>query len=89
MNAASLVAYYEAMMRRPDRQEVLKNFNRPILFLAGEQDTTIPYETVKQQSGLPLLSYLHVLHLSGHMGMWEEPNESGFILEEFIKTNVL
>jgi pimeloyl-ACP methyl ester carboxylesterase len=89
MNASALVAYYEAMMKRPDRQEVLKTFNRPILFLAGEQDTTIPYEQVKQQSRLPLLSYLHVLHNSGHMGMWEEPNETGFILEEFIKNNVL
>lgn len=89
MSADALVAYYEAMMLRPDRQEVLKNFNRPILFLAGEQDTTIPYEHVKQQSRLPLLSYLHVLHLSGHMGMWEEANETGFILEEFIKNNVL
>lgn len=89
MNPDALVAYYEAMMQRPDRQEVLKNFNRPILFLAGEHDTTIPYEHVKQQSRLPLLSYLHVLHLSGHMGVWEEPNECGFILEEFVKNNVI
>ena len=89
MDPEALVAYYEAMMQRPDRQEVLKTFNRPILFLAGEEDSAIPYEQVKQQSGLPLLSYLHVLHLSGHMGMWEEPNESGFILEEFVKNNVL
>jgi hypothetical protein len=35
------------------------------------------------------LSYLHVLHRSGHMGMWEEPNECAFILEEYIKNNVL
>lgn len=89
MDPDALVAYYEAMMQRPDRQEVLKTFNRPILFLAGEEDSAIPYEQVKQQSGLPLLSYLHVLHLSGHMGIWEEPNESGFILEEFVKNNVL
>jgi pimeloyl-ACP methyl ester carboxylesterase len=89
MDPSALVAYYEAMMQRPDRQEVLKTFTRPILFLAGEEDSAIPYEQVKQQSGLPLLSYLHVLHLSGHMGMWEEPTESGFILEEFVKNNVL
>jgi pimeloyl-ACP methyl ester carboxylesterase len=89
MNAAALIAYYEAMMRRPDRKEVLKSFIRPVLFLAGEQDNTIPYDQLVQQSGLPLLSYLYVLHLSGHMGIWEEPNESSFILEEFIKNNVL
>lgn len=86
---ASLVAYYQAMMKRPDRKEVLKSFTRPVLFLAGEHDLSIPFEQVVQQSRLPLLSYLHVLHLSGHMGMWEEPNECSFILEEFIKNNVL
>lgn len=89
MDVNALMAYYEAMMDRPDRTEVLKTFNRPILFLAGEHDTAIPYDQVVQQSGLPLLSYLHTLHRSGHMGMWEEPAESSFILEEFVKNNVL
>lgn len=89
MDAFALAAYYEAMMARPDRTEVLKNFKRPVLFLAGEQDTVIPYAHVVQQSALPLLSYLHVLQRSGHMGMWEEPNECGFILEDYIKNNVL
>jgi pimeloyl-ACP methyl ester carboxylesterase len=89
MDAAALIAYYEAMINRPDRTSVLKEFNRPILFLAGEHDFTIPYEQVVQQSSLPLVSYLHVLHHSGHMGMWEEPTECNFILEEFIKNNVL
>jgi pimeloyl-ACP methyl ester carboxylesterase len=89
MDVNALIAYYEAMMVRRDRTDVLKDFTRPILFLAGEQDTTIPYDQVVQQSDLPLLSYLHVLHRSGHMGMWEEPNECAFILEEYIKNNVL
>lgn len=89
MDPAALIAYYEAMMQRPDRKEVLKNFTRPVLFLAGEEDSAIPLDQVMPQSHLPLLSYLHILHLSGHMGMWEEPNESGFVLEEYIKNNVL
>lgn len=89
MDAFSLIAYYEAMMQRPDRTEVLKNFKRPVLFLAGEHDTVVPLEHAVQQSEFPLLSYLHVLHRSGHMGMWEEPNETGFVLEEYIKNNVL
>jgi len=89
MDPAALTAYYEAMMRRPERKEVLKSFARPVLFLAGEHDNTVPYDQMVQQSGLPLLSYLHTLHLSGHMGIWEEPNESSFILEDFIKNNVL
>jgi pimeloyl-ACP methyl ester carboxylesterase len=89
MDANALIAYYEAMMQRPDRTDVYQQFTRPILFLAGEHDTAIPYDQVVQQSSLPLLSYLHVLHHSGHMGMWEEPNECSYILEEYIKNNVL
>ena len=89
MDGYALMAYYEAMMQRPDRTQVLKDFKRPVLFLAGEQDSVIPLEHMVQQSGFPLLSYLHILQRSGHMGMWEEPNEFGFILEEYIKNNVL
>ena len=89
MDDFALIAYYEAMMQRPDRTKVLKDFKRPVLFLAGEQDTVVPYDQVVQQSGFPLLSILQVLHRSGHMGMWEEPNETGFFLEEYIKNNVL
>lgn len=89
LDVSALAAYYEAMMARPDRTAVLKTFTRPVLFLAGEHDTTIPYDQVVQQSGLPLVSYLHVLHRSGHMGMWEEPNECTLILEEYVKNNVL
>ena len=89
MDAFALMAYYEAMMQRPDRTQVLKDFKRPVLFLAGEQDTVVPYDQVVQQSGFPLLSYLRVLHHSGHMGMWEEPNETGYFIEEYIKNNVL
>jgi pimeloyl-ACP methyl ester carboxylesterase len=89
LDTNALIAYYEAMIQRPDRTGVLRSFNRPILFLAGEHDTAVPYDQVVQQSGLPLVSYLHSLHHSGHMGMWEEPNQCNFILEEFIKNNVL
>lgn len=89
MSVDALAAYYEAMMQRPDRTEVLKSFNRPVLFLAGKHDTAIPYDQVVQQSGLSLLSYLHTLHHSGHMGMWEEPAACSFVLEDFLKNNVL
>src|SRR4026207_1783475 len=32
----TLVAYYEAMMARPDRTNVLKNTTNPVLFIGGE-----------------------------------------------------
>lgn len=80
----SLVNYYQAMIARPDRTHVLKNFPRPILFIIGKHDTAVPYEQVLQQCYMPGLSYIHTLEHSGHMGMWEEPALSNVFVEEFL-----
>jgi pimeloyl-ACP methyl ester carboxylesterase len=80
----SLVNYYEAMMLRPDRTNVLKSFPRPILFILGKYDTAVPFEQGLQQCYMPGLSYIHILEHSGHMGMWEEPSLSNSFIREFL-----
>jgi pimeloyl-ACP methyl ester carboxylesterase len=80
----SLVNYYQAMMARPDRTHVLKNFPHPVLFIMGKHDTAVPYEQALQQSYMPGLSYIHTLEHSGHMGMWEEPALSNDFIGEFL-----
>ncbi|HEY1203034.1 MAG TPA: alpha/beta hydrolase [Niastella sp.] len=80
----SLVNYYQAMMVRPDRTHVLKNFPRPILFILGKHDTAVPYEQGMQQCYMPGLSYIHTLEHSGHMGMWEEPVLSNNFTDAFL-----
>lgn len=82
---ASLVHYYEAMMQRPDRTQVLRSFPRPILFVLGEQDTAIPLSDGLNQCHMPGLSYIHILRNSGHMGMIEETEKSGKILIKFLQ----
>ncbi|HEX6846533.1 MAG TPA: alpha/beta hydrolase, partial [Chitinophagaceae bacterium] len=69
---AALIAYYNAMMARPDRTHILKNTKNPVLFIAGEHDNAIPLNDVLKQCHLPEKSYFHVLKKSGHMGMMEE-----------------
>ena len=80
----SLIAYYEAMMSRPDRTSILKNTKDPVLFIAGEHDVAIPLNDVLKQCHLPEKSYFHVLKKSGHMGMMEETQNANRILEEFL-----
>jgi pimeloyl-ACP methyl ester carboxylesterase len=80
----SLVNYYQAMMVRPDRTHVLKNFPRPVLFIMGKHDTAVPYEQGLQQCYMPGLSYIHTLEHSGHMGMWEEPVRSNDLVDAFL-----
>jgi pimeloyl-ACP methyl ester carboxylesterase len=70
---SSLVHYTEAMMNRPERTEILKNFPRPVLFILGEYDTAVPLEQGLKQTYLPVISYIYVCTHSGHMGMLEEP----------------
>jgi len=79
----SLVSYYEAMIRRPDRTHILRNSTIPILFIAGKYDSAVPLIDILKQCHLPSLSYIQTLENSGHMGMLEEPGKTIQILEEF------
>lgn len=80
----ALIAYYNAMMGRPDRTSILKNTKNQVLFIAGEHDNAIPINDVLKQCYLPEKSYIHVLKKSGHMGMMEETQNANRILEEFL-----
>jgi pimeloyl-ACP methyl ester carboxylesterase len=84
-NPESLVSYYDAMMKRPDRTQVLKNFKKPVLLIAGEQDKAVPIENSLQQSYLPELCYFHILMGVAHMGMFETVNLSNEMLNDFLK----
>lgn len=79
----ALIQYYEAMMIRPDRTAVLKSFKKPILFLIGKYDTTVPLNLSLRQSHLPAVSFMHILPYSGHVGMWEEEETSSSWLKSF------
>lgn len=80
---AALIAYYESMIKRPDRTQVLKDSAVPVLFVMGRFDAAVPLQDGLQQSHLPEVSYIHILEKSGHMGMMEEPEKSNQILLEF------
>lgn len=81
--------YYTAMMNRPDRHLALKNSKVPVLFIAGTEDQAAPLDDVLQQSGLPAISYIHVLDGVGHMGMLEAPDKLNNFLDEFISQLVV
>ncbi|MBL0357242.1 MAG: alpha/beta hydrolase [Chitinophagaceae bacterium] len=80
----ALIQYYEAMIARPDRTHVLTSFNKPVLFLIGEHDQAIPFESSMRQCYLPAQSHVNILRESAHMGMWEETEKSNTILLDFL-----
>jgi pimeloyl-ACP methyl ester carboxylesterase len=75
------------MMQRPDRTDVLRQTNVPVLFVMGKYDAAVPMEDSLKQCHLPQKSYIHILDQSGHMGMLEEPDNCNHILEEFLTDN--
>ena len=83
-SADSLVNYYESMIKRPARVEVLKNITVPVLFIFGKYDSAVPLKDGLEQCYLPSLSYIHVLDQSGHMGMIEEHEKTNIILSNYL-----
>lgn len=68
----AIIRYYQAMINRPDRTAVLKNFSKPIFFIIGEHDKAVPFAQSMQQCYIPDQSHIHILRHSAHMGMFEE-----------------
>lgn len=74
-----------AMRQRPERTEVLKTAEVPVLIIAGADDSLIPLEKLSYQASLPARCQFELLENSGHMGMTEEPSESIRILGSFMQ----
>ena len=80
----TLIAYYEAMIHRPGRTKILQETTVPVLFIIGTDDNAVPLDVITPQTSLPMVSSIHVLQGVGHMGLWEDFEESNFQLQAFI-----
>lgn len=84
ISPAALIQYYQAMMARPERVSVLETFKKPVLFMIGKNDTAVPLDASLQQCSIPVISIIHILENSGHMGMWEEEKHSNKYMDKFL-----
>jgi pimeloyl-ACP methyl ester carboxylesterase len=83
-SGAALVAYYRAMMARPDRTKLLQQNKIPFLFVLGKHDTAVPLADGLAQAHMPQIAQVGLLELSGHMGMVEQPDQSNKLLQDFL-----
>lgn len=83
-SSETLIQYYKAMIKRPDRTSVLKSFKKPVLFIIGKNDNAVPLQASLEQCHIPLISHIKILQNSGHMGMWEEEKEANAFLLKFL-----
>lgn len=70
----SMIAFYTAMINRPDRSGTLKNGNFPVLWAMGEDDTIMPINTLMQQTSYANVNFVEVIAQCGHMAMIENPS---------------
>jgi pimeloyl-ACP methyl ester carboxylesterase len=82
--AATLIAWAEAMRDRPARRQVLDDFDKPVLIIAGEKDEIIPLDTLMDQAVQLRKGRLSILSDTGHMGMLESTNRSVEIVTQFV-----
>ncbi len=83
-----VVNYMKAMRDRPASLDVLKNFEEPVLFIAGENDSRVPLENSIVQSKIPTNATSFILKNTGHMGMFEKQTEMLRIIDDFISNTI-
>lgn len=69
-----IIAALEAMMNRPDRNDILKSLNMPKVSIMGKEDNFIPLPVAREIARINDLTPF-VLQTSGHMGFIEQRQE--------------
>jgi pimeloyl-ACP methyl ester carboxylesterase len=83
-NVTTLIAYVKAMRDRPDRTNVIGEFKRPILFIAGEKDTGISPDSIQKQASLATKVDFNLLPEVAHMGMFEREDVTLSLVHKFL-----
>lgn len=71
--AASLIAFYQAIMDRSDKKELLPELDFPLQWIIGDEDTATPMKDALQQCHLSRINKVSVYSPCGHMSMEECP----------------
>jgi pimeloyl-ACP methyl ester carboxylesterase len=81
----SVIEYARAMRDRYDSEKFLRKFKRPVMFIVGEEDPSVPLSKSLEQITMPENSHVLRLAGAGHMGMLEKPDETSDFIEGFLK----
>ena len=80
----SVIQYARAMRDRNSSEDILKEFSKPVMFIIGDEDASVPLDKSLQQVKLPRNSHFLRLDETGHMGMFEKPDETTKFIEGFL-----
>ncbi len=79
-----VMEYARAMRDRESSVDFVKRFRKPVMFIIGENDQSVPLKKSLEQAVIP--SNSHVLRLKdvGHMGMYENTAETLKFVQKFV-----
>jgi len=80
--AVSLVQ--KGMAERPDSVETLRTINVPVMVVAAEEDVLTPVADAELMCQNITGSQLRVIPRAGHYAAWEQPEEIGKIVRQFL-----
>jgi len=73
MKPHNLIAFYNAMINRPDRTRILSYLSCPVQWVIGKEDGIASPENVLKQSKLAIVNFVSIYDGCGHMSMLEKP----------------
>lgn len=85
MSAQAIIAAQEGMKQRSSTLDVLINAAYPVMFIAGQKDSRIPFENIWVQMALTETTYSLILRNTGHMGYIESKAETLGFIEHFAR----
>lgn len=80
----TLVAYTRAMRDRPDRSNLLREFTKPILIIAGGKDLGIPLSSIEEMATLIQFPVIRILPDQSHMALVEDVQTTSAIVYDFV-----
>lgn len=69
---------------RPDYKDVLKTFNKPVLFMRGEEDMHYSENEITNQVALSTASQYSVLRGVAHLGLLEDKTQTEKEVRKFL-----
>lgn len=73
LKPGNLIAFYNAMINRPDRTRILSGLGCPVQWVIGKEDSIASPENVLKQSKLAIVNFVSVYNDCAHMSMLEKP----------------
>jgi pimeloyl-ACP methyl ester carboxylesterase len=84
MSPEDVAQVQRGMAERPDSMETLNTINVPTLVVTGDEDILTGMNEAELMRRHIANSQLRVIPKAGHYSPWEQPEEAGKLLRQFL-----